>query len=98
MADQYANRAAKVAVGQLAEAAGFDAVHQSSLDTLADLLLRYINEIGSASHSYAGLAGRTESNPLDVVSSGPTRCWVLAALCGIKTTSLSYATNTTHCL
>lgn len=70
MADQYATAAARVAVSQLAEAAGFDAVHQSSVDTLADLLLRYINEVGSASHGYAELAGRTESNPLDVVGGG----------------------------
>lgn len=67
MADAYAARAVRVAVAQLAEAAGFEAAQQSSLDTLADLLLRYINEVGSASHGYAELAGRTESTPLDVV-------------------------------
>ena len=67
MAEAYAAKAARTAAAQLAEAAGFEAAQQSSLDTLADLLLRYIAEVGSASQGYAELAGRTESNPLDVV-------------------------------
>lgn len=70
MADQYARAAAKVATAQLAEAAGFEAVDRSSLEVLSELLLRYINEIGAASHSYAESAGRTDSNALDVVGAG----------------------------
>jgi histone H3/H4 len=66
--DEYARRAARVAAAQLAEAAGFDRVQSSSLDILSDLLLRYIAEVGTASHAYAELANRTDANPLDVVS------------------------------
>lgn len=66
MADQYARDAAKITVSQLAEASGFEVVQQSSLDILADLLLRYLNEVGAASHSNAELCGRTDTNVLDI--------------------------------
>lgn len=66
MSDDYARAAARVAAAQLAEAAGFDCAKRSSLEVLSDLLLRYIQELGSSSHAYAELAGRAESNALDV--------------------------------
>lgn len=69
--DDYARSAARVASAQLAEASGFDAVQTSSLDVLSDLLLRYIAQLGTASHAYAELANRTDANPLDVVSGRP---------------------------
>ena len=34
---------------------------------LADLLMRYMAELSSSSHSYAELAGRTATNISDVV-------------------------------
>lgn len=67
MADRYAAQAAFVAVAQVAEAAGFDASQSSVLNILAELLLRFINEVGGASHGYAELAGRTEPNALDIL-------------------------------
>lgn len=70
MADGYAREAARVAALQLADSAGFDAVQQSCVEILADLLLRYVHEVGAASHHYAELAGRSETNPVDVVSRG----------------------------
>lgn len=71
MSDDYARAAARVAAAQLAEAAGFEAAQRSSLDVLADLLLRYTQELGAGSHAYAELAGRGESNELDVVRAAP---------------------------
>ena len=38
---------------------------------LADLLMRYMAELSTTSHSYAELAGRTATNICDVVSSRP---------------------------
>ena len=57
----------QVVVAQTAESVGFEGVQQSASDTLADLLLQYISEIGGATHSYAELAGRVEYNVNDLV-------------------------------
>ena len=72
MAQDYARAVAKVAVAQTAESVGFEAVQQSASDTLSELLIRYISEIGGATHSYAELAGRTECNINDLVSLPPS--------------------------
>lgn len=68
MADKYSKHVSRVVVSQLAESAGFQAVQESAVDLLADLTLRYISQLGSASHSYAELAGRTDCNINDLVS------------------------------
>ena len=67
MADQYALGAARVSVAQLADDVGFDSMHTSSYAILSELLMRYMEEVGLASHGYAELASRTEPNALDVV-------------------------------
>ena len=69
MSQDYARALAKITVAQIAEATGFQAVQQSAGDALAELLLQYVSEIGSATHAYAELAGRTDCNVNDVVSS-----------------------------
>ncbi|KAL3636548.1 hypothetical protein CASFOL_018847 [Castilleja foliolosa] len=46
---------------------GPDEFAQSALDTLADLGVRYIREIGRIASSYANLANRSECNMLDVI-------------------------------
>lgn len=63
----YARAVAKVAVAQIAEAAGYEGIQASANDTLAELMLRYVLELGSAAHSYAELAGRTGFNAADLV-------------------------------
>ena len=68
MAQEYARAVAKVAVAQTAESVGFEAIQQSASDTLSELLIQYISEVSSATHSYAELAGRTECNVNDLVS------------------------------
>ncbi len=40
----------------------------SAHESLADLLMRFVAELGTASHSYAELACRTSTNLSDVVS------------------------------
>lgn len=67
MADDYAYQAAKTSARALAGAAGFDVVQHSCLDILAGLIVRYMRELGTGSHHYAELAGRSETNPVDVV-------------------------------
>jgi histone H3/H4 len=59
---------AKVVVAQLVAAHGLDGVQTSTVDVLADLLLRYIMEVGRQSRVCADLAHRADMNSLDVVS------------------------------
>ena len=67
MAEQYSREIAKVAVAQIAEATGFQAAQGSAVEVLGDLLLRYLSQLGTAAHSNAEQAGRTEVNLNDVV-------------------------------
>ncbi|KAK9822363.1 hypothetical protein WJX81_001347 [Elliptochloris bilobata] len=62
----YARAVAKIAAAQIAEAAGYEGIQASANDTLAELMLRYSVELGSAAHSYAELAGRTVFNAADL--------------------------------
>lgn len=66
---KYAIECAKLVAAQLADAAGYEGVQQSSLDILSDLLLRYMDQVSAASHANAELCGRSESNALDVLLS-----------------------------
>ena len=66
--DEYARSAAKVVAAQMLAAHGVDGTQRSTLDILADLLLRYTAEIGRQSHMYAELSHRTDCNYRDVVS------------------------------
>lgn len=68
MADKYSRQVARIAVAQMAETVGFDGVQESAVEVLADLMLRYIAQLASASHSYAEIAGRTDCNINDLVS------------------------------
>lgn len=67
MADQFSRALARVAVVQVAEAVGFDAVQSHAADAIADVLLRYITQLGAASHSYAEMAGRSDTNVFDIL-------------------------------
>ena len=58
----------KALVGQIAESVGFEAIQQSACETLSDILVQYIAEIGAATHAYAELAGRSDCNINDLVS------------------------------
>jgi transcription initiation factor TFIID subunit 8 len=65
--DAFGRSVAKLAVAQVCEATGFHALQQSAVETLADIALRYLGDLGKAAHSYANLSGRTQCNALDVI-------------------------------
>jgi histone H3/H4 len=69
MADDYARSISRQVVAQLAEREGFQLAHGNALDALADVLNRFIREIGAYAKDYAELQGRTDVNILDLVSS-----------------------------
>ncbi|MEW5313642.1 MAG: hypothetical protein WDW38_005194 [Sanguina aurantia] len=68
MAEEFSRRVARVAVAQLAEVQGFEAVQESAIEVLAELLLRYLSELCTSSHRYAEQANRSDANLSDMVS------------------------------
>ncbi|KAK9919071.1 hypothetical protein WJX75_009128 [Coccomyxa subellipsoidea] len=67
MAQDHSRAIARVIVAQMAQGAGFERLQASAHESLADLLMRFMAELGSASHSYAELACRTSTNLSDVL-------------------------------
>lgn len=66
MADEYSRRVARVVAAQMAELTGFEAAQESAVEVLAEVLIRYIQELCTAAHSYAELAHRTDFNVCDL--------------------------------
>eukprot|EP00252_Welwitschia_mirabilis_P027302 TRINITY_DN9337_c0_g1_i4.p1 TRINITY_DN9337_c0_g1~~TRINITY_DN9337_c0_g1_i4.p1 ORF type:complete len:400 (+),score=43.88 TRINITY_DN9337_c0_g1_i4:193-1392(+) len=65
--DAFGRAAAKVAVAQICASVGFACVQQSALEALSDIAIRYMSDVAKTAHFYAGLAGRTNSNAIDVI-------------------------------
>lgn len=65
--DEFAQAIARIAVAQVCEGFGFQSFHQSALDSLADVAVRYIREIGKTASSCANLANRSDCNVFDVI-------------------------------
>lgn len=65
--DDFARAIAKIAVAQVCESVGFPIFQQSALNTLSDVAVRYIREIGKTANNYSNLAGRAESNVFDII-------------------------------
>lgn len=54
-----------IAISQICQEAGWDAIKHSSLQSLMDVVTKLIEEIGISANTFASLAGRTQSNFLD---------------------------------
>ncbi|KAM0935280.1 putative bromodomain associated domain, histone-fold, transcription factor TFIID, subunit 8 [Dioscorea sansibarensis] len=65
--DAFGRSIAKIAVSQVCESSGFHGSRHSALDALADVLIRYIRDLGSTAHLYANLSGRTTCNVFDII-------------------------------
>lgn len=57
----------RIAVAQVCESVGFEGCTEPALDSLAEIAIRYICDLGRTSKFLANLAGRAESNVFDVV-------------------------------
>ncbi|KAL4592158.1 hypothetical protein LXL04_005144 [Taraxacum kok-saghyz] len=68
-ADEFGRAVAKVAVAQICERAGFQSVNDSALESLADIAIRYVRDLGKTAKFYANVANRTECNVFDVIQS-----------------------------
>jgi transcription initiation factor TFIID subunit 8 len=65
--DNFVEAIAKIAVAQVCENAGFHGCQQSALNSLSDVVVRYIHDLGKTANFYANLSGRTEGNVFDIV-------------------------------
>ncbi|MCL7052204.1 hypothetical protein MKW94_011427 [Papaver nudicaule] len=65
--DDFARAIARIAVAQICETMGFETLHESALDALSDIVIRYLCDLGKTSHFYANLAGRMDSNVFDII-------------------------------
>ncbi|XWS41003.1 hypothetical protein CRYUN_Cryun17cG0043800 [Craigia yunnanensis] len=65
--DDFALAIAKVAVAQVCESIGFQSFQHSALETLSDIIVRYIYSLGKTANFNANLAGRVEANVFDVI-------------------------------
>jgi transcription initiation factor TFIID subunit 8 len=66
MAEEYTRRIARVAAAQMAELTGFEAAQESSIEVLAELLTKYVQEVCTAAHAHAETAHRTDFNICDL--------------------------------
>ena len=65
--DDFARAVANTAVSQVCEGLGFHGIQKTAVETLTDIALRYLSDLGQAAHFYATLAGRTQCNAFDVI-------------------------------
>uniref|UniRef100_A0A7N0VAX1 Transcription initiation factor TFIID subunit 8 n=1 Tax=Kalanchoe fedtschenkoi TaxID=63787 RepID=A0A7N0VAX1_KALFE len=65
--DDYARTVSRVSAAQICEGVGFQSCQDSALDALAEVVVRYVRDLGRVAASHANLAGRTDCNVFDVV-------------------------------
>ncbi|GJP40200.1 hypothetical protein CLOM_g24477 [Closterium sp. NIES-68] len=66
MAEPFTRSVAQLVCAQICESFGFQSIQRSALETLSDILTRFITSVGDAAHAHAELAGRTDANANDV--------------------------------
>ncbi|CAI5954599.1 unnamed protein product [Closterium sp. NIES-64] len=66
MAEPFTRSVSQLVCAQICESFGFQSIQRSALETLSDILTRFITSVGDAAHAHAELAGRTDANANDV--------------------------------
>ncbi|KAF7694081.1 transcription initiation factor TFIID subunit 3 [Silurus meridionalis] len=66
MCESYARSLMRVAVAQLCQALGWDAVQLSACELLSDVLERYLQQLARGCHRYSELYGRTDPGLIDL--------------------------------
>lgn len=79
MADEHAHRIAQTVVGQVADVCGYSRVQRHALDLVADILMRYIQEIALYARENTEQARQTDVNARDVVR----ECGLLCLTAGL---------------
>ncbi|KAI3880710.1 hypothetical protein MKX03_008121 [Papaver bracteatum] len=65
--DEFGSAIAIIAVAQICETYGFKSFQQSFLESLSDIAIHYLCELGKTAHFYLNLADRTNCNVFDVI-------------------------------
>lgn len=65
--DEFGRSISKIAVSQICESVGFEGFNESALESLADIAVRYLQDLGKTAHSYSISSGRTTGNLFDVL-------------------------------
>lgn len=66
MMDNFNREVLRVAVAQICQSMGWDALQKSTHDTLTDVMQRYLEEIGKVAYGYTQLCNRTKPNLEDL--------------------------------
>ncbi|TSK13148.1 Transcription initiation factor TFIID subunit 3 [Bagarius yarrelli] len=66
MCESYARSLLRVAVAQLCQALGWDAVQLSACELLSDVLERYLQQLARGCHRFSDLYGRTDPGLSDI--------------------------------
>ena len=61
MVDNFNRQILRVAVAQICQSMGWDALQKSTHDTLTDVMQRYLEEIGKVAYSYTQLCKSLKS-------------------------------------
>ncbi|KAJ6381742.1 hypothetical protein OIU77_030419 [Salix suchowensis] len=67
--DEFGRAVSRMAVAQICESVGFHGFKESALDSLNDITIRYLCDLGKIASFYANLSGRTQCNLFDIVRS-----------------------------
>ncbi|XP_022143863.1 transcription initiation factor TFIID subunit 8 [Momordica charantia] len=66
-ADDFGREVSKIAAAQICKNLGFQGSKESALDTLAEIVITYLSDLGKMANFYSNLAGRTECNVFDIL-------------------------------
>ncbi|OIS98234.1 transcription initiation factor tfiid subunit 8 [Nicotiana attenuata] len=72
--DDFGRAISRIAVAQICESIGFESFNESALESLADVAIKYIIDLGKTASSGANLAGRTQCNVFDVIQGLEDMC------------------------
>merc|ERR1712038_1354202 len=64
--DEYVSGITRQRIASICLALGWNSVHQSSMEIMQDLMIRYIRMLGVGAQARAELCNRTQSNVMDL--------------------------------
>ncbi|KAJ8754221.1 hypothetical protein K2173_002121 [Erythroxylum novogranatense] len=66
-ADEFGRAVARVAVAQICLGLGFQGFKESAVDSLTEITIRYLRDLGRSARFYSNLSGRTQCHVFDIV-------------------------------
>lgn len=72
--DDFGRAISRTAVAQICESVGFEIFNESALESLADIAIKYMFDLGKTASSSANFAGRTQCNVFDIIQGLEDMC------------------------